>query len=371
MIGVGDRRTRYRRNDLLAVDLFAGGGGLTLGLKLAGFHVLGAVEIDDLAVETYRMNHPEVEIRQQDILLLDAKEFRKALGIRKGRLDLLAGCPPCQGFSALTTKNGAKTIDDPRNSLVKEFVRFTEEFRPKVVMLENVPGLANDPGFHDVVRELGSFGYTVEFRILNSAKFGVPQRRRRLILLAGLYGRVPFAEAAETPEITVREIIGMLPEPGDSGDPLHDLPEKRSERVRRIIQTIPLDGGSRSELPEDLILDCHRRGNGFKDVYGRMAWDAVAPTITGGCVNPSKGRFLHPSQHRTITLREAALLQGFPRDYRFSLRKGKYAAAMVIGNALPPEFIRRHAVKVKQYIRRRYIRKTTEPGKTRQNRRMT
>lgn len=342
-----------QNSQFIAMDLFAGGGGLTLGLKDAGFRVVGAVEIDDLASETYEKNHSEVKLWKRDIRSLTGDEVRQTLRLRKGQLDLLAGCPPCQGFSSLTTMNGSKIVDDPRNSLVWEFVRFVEELQPKAIMLENVPGLAKEADFKAVRCELEELGYTVDVQIRNSAKFGVPQRRRRLILLGGRYGQVPFPEEEEGPPITVRDKIWGLPEPGMSGDPLHDIKEERSPRVRRIMELIPMDGGSRSDLPDDMVLPCHRRGTGFKDVYGRMAWDAVAPTITSGCINPSKGRFLHPSQPRAITLREAALLQGFPAHYWVSLRKGKYAAAVVIGNALPPEFIRRHAVSVDAYLRRR------------------
>jgi DNA (cytosine-5)-methyltransferase 1 len=146
----------------------------------------------------------------------------------------------------------------------------------------------------------------------------------------------------------VRQAIGALPPPGDSGDELHDLPEKRSEKVAQIIRAIPTNGGSRSALGSQQ-LECHKRIDGFKDVYGRMRWDDVAPTITGGCVNPSKGRFLHPDQNRTITLREALLLQGFPADYQISLARGKFAAAELIGNAIPPPMVASYALSLRPY----------------------
>jgi DNA (cytosine-5)-methyltransferase 1 len=126
--------------------------------------------------------------------------------------------------------------------------------------------------------------------------------------------------------------------------------EKRSDKVKEIIRLIPKNGGSRLDLGAENQLKCHQKCDGFKDIYGRMAWDDVAPTITGGCFNPSKGRFLHPTKNRTVTLREAALLQTFPTTYFFSLRRGKSSAAQMIGNALPPEFIRRHATRIFQYV---------------------
>jgi DNA (cytosine-5)-methyltransferase 1 len=131
---------------------------------------------------------------------------------------------------------------------------------------------------------------------------------------------------------------------------MHDHSANRTEKIVELIRKIPKDGGSRAHLGDEQQLACHKRLDGFYDVYGRMAWDAVAPTITSGFVNPSKGRFLHPSQNRTITLREAALLQTFPSYYRFPLDRGKYAAAALIGNALPPEFIRRLAIPVRRYL---------------------
>jgi DNA (cytosine-5)-methyltransferase 1 len=146
---------------------------------------------------------------------------------------------------------------------------------------------------------------------------------------------------------TVRQFIGRLPSPRQSRDPLHNYTTNTSEVVRVRISRIPRNGGSRSALGIRGQLPCHKRLNGFRDVYGRMAWNRPAPTITGGCINPSKGRFVHPQSHRPITLREAALLQTFPKSYRFSLERGRYPVALLIGNALPPEFIRRHAIALK------------------------
>lgn len=156
--------------------------------------------------------------------------------------------------------------------------------------------------------------------------------------------------AEEARSVTVRDTIGALAKAGRSGDPLHDCPETRGPRVLNLLVRVPKDGGSRSDLGSENQLACHQRCDGFKDVYGRMSWDDVAPTITSGCVNPSKGRFVHPDQNRSITLREAAMLQGFPRSYKFSLRRGKFAAAEMIGNALPPEFVKRHALQIRARV---------------------
>ena len=321
----------------VAIDLFSGCGGLTLGLKRAGFRVIGAVEIDPLAIETYRANHKRIVTWPQDICTLPVVQVMRRLKLRPGQLDLLAGCPPCQGFSTMTTLNGRLERDDPRNDLVFEFVRFVRGLRPKAVMMENVPGLAKDKRIRQVVAAMRAMGYHCTRDVLDAANYGVPQRRRRFILVAGRGGEIPFGQPARRKR-SVREALGKLGKRARL-DPLHNFPERRTERVKRIIRLVPRNGGSRLDLGPRSQLECHRKCDGFKDVYGRMAWDDVAPTITGGCFNPSKGRFLHPVRHRTITLREAALLQTFPPSYFFSLRRGKSHAAQMIGNALPPEFI--------------------------------
>lgn len=341
-----------------AMDLFAGGGGLTVGLKQAGFRVVGAIELCPLATETYRRNHRKPYIWNKSISDVSTDEVMHKLGIQKGELDLLAGCPPCQGFSNIRTRNGKLSINDPRNDLIFEFQRFVVELLPKAVMMENVPGLSKDARLVKFVEKLQSLGYWVEHKVLDVALYGVPQRRRRTVLLAARNLAVTWPEPA-TELVTVRKIIGDLPKPGLLGDPLHDLQRRHSEKVTALIKKIPRNGGSRSDLSLDEQLPCHRRISGFFDVYGRMAWDDVAPTITSGCINPSKGRFIHPSQNRAITLREAALLQGFPPNYWFSTKKGIESVAEMIGNALPPEFARRHAAKIRSLL----IKSKTKLGK--------
>lgn len=339
---------KIKNKKLKAIDLFSGCGGLTQGLKDAGFNVVGAVENNKVFIETYSMNHGEVHVWDEDIKKVDPKKMMSALKLKRGELDLLAGCPPCQGFSTIGTKDSG----DKRNDLVFEFLRLVEKFLPKAIMMENVPGLFKDGRMMKVLRRLHELGYDYGDTpaILNVAEYGVPQRRRRMILMAGRKGRINLAEKIGVKK-TVREAIGSLKSPGQSGDPLHDYPEKRTEKVLKIIKKIPKDGGSRRKLALEDQLPCHQRcSGGFKDVYGRMRWDDVSPTITGGCTNPSKGRFLHPDQHRAITMREAALLQTFPMGYKFSLTGGKGTISLMIGNALPPEFIKRHAVRIKKYL---------------------
>jgi DNA (cytosine-5)-methyltransferase 1 len=242
----------------------------------------------------------------------------------------------------MRTLNGNRSNRDKRNDLLFEFLRFVEALRPKAVMMENVPGLAKNGRFKRFCARLAELGYIGEYDVLDAAKYGVPQRRNRLIYLAGFKKAVTFAKPRKKVK-TVRQAIANLRAAGRSGDGLHDIPERRSPEVHRIIKRIPTNGGSRTGLSPAQQLNCHKSCDGFKDVYGRMAWDKVAPTITTGCFNPSKGRFLHPVRNRAITIREAALLQGFPKRYKFNVKHGKIALALMIGNALPPPFIAAHA----------------------------
>lgn len=331
-----------------AIDLFCGCGGLTEGLKQAGFDVVGAVDNNKVFLETYKLNHPGVSVVEDDIRKINIGEFMDSLGVKKGELHLLAGCPPCQGFSTV----GTKDPEDKRNNLVFEWLRFVEEFMPKSVMMENVPGLAKDGRSRKVVERLKELGYYTGDMpmVMNAADYGVPQRRRRMLIIAGFGKRIKIKRGTGKKK-TVREAIGNMETPKESDDSLHAYPEKRSNKIIKRIKMIPKDGGSFRTLPRVHQLKCHRgKDRGFRDVYGRMKWDDVSPTITGGCTNPSKGRFLHPEQDRSITLREAALLQGFPRDYEFSLTGGKGAVSLMIGNALPPLFIKEHAMEIKKAL---------------------
>jgi len=330
-----------------AVDLFCGAGGLSEGLRQAGYDVIGAVEIDALACRTYKLNHHGVKLWEIDITQLNGRAMMEALRLEPGDLDLLAACPPCEGFSRIRTKNGARGIRDPRNDLIFDTLRIIRSMRPKSIMLENVPGLAKNKRYTAFCDKLESLGYHIKWDILNTADYAVPQRRRRLVLVGSTIGKPEFA-AKVVGHKTVRDTIGNLRHPEQSRDVLQNYSTRRSKKIEDLFKRIPRDGGSRAALGFEDQLPCHKRFEGFWDVYGRMSWDKPAPTITAGCINPSKGRFLHPSENRAITLREAAMLQTFPRRYRFLLDQGRYSVASLIGNALPPEFIRRHALMLKE-----------------------
>lgn len=335
------RRKRDFKEPLTAIDAFSGCGGLSVGLGRAGFRVVAAVEVEPTARAVYAINHPNVPLLR-DIKRVGGKRLLHSIGLRVGQLDLLAGCPPCQGFSRLRTKNKGRSVGDPRNDLISEFQRLIRSMRPRMVMLENVPSLKGDYRLRCLRDSLESAGYKVVVEVLNAGDYAVPQRRKRLILLASRIHQPQIAPKSPK-KVTVRDALRGVIHPSRSRDALHRIPERRSATVREIIRLVPKDGGSRRDLPRKYQLDCHRRCDGFGDTYGRMAWDALSPTITSGCVNPSKGRFIHPSDNRTITLREAAILQGFPRSYKFDVSIGKEAIALMIGNALPPPFIAAHA----------------------------
>ena len=318
---------------LTAVDIFSGCGGLSSGLKEAGFQIAAAVEIDGKAQATYRLNHPSVRLYAQDIRTLDPAQVMKDTGLKAGRLDLLAGCPPCQGFSRLRTKNQKTSVKDDRNNLVAEFVRFVKVLNPKTIMLENVPALAKDGRFARMRNQLAELGYAMAIHVLDAADYEVPQRRKRLIMLASRLHTPQIAPKAGN-RVTVRQALAGVGAPSTTKDKLHGMGENRSQAVRDLIAHIPKNGGSRVDLGQDQQLDCHKRSDGFNDVYGRMIWDDVSPTITSGCHNPSKGRFLHPSYNRTITLREAALRSMAPCSRAENTSRNAFTAGR--SKTLPP-----------------------------------
>jgi DNA (cytosine-5)-methyltransferase 1 len=327
-----------------AVDLFCGSGGVTAGLKAAEWTVIAAVDNDPAASETYRLNHPEVLFIEDDITAPStADSLQQAVAGQP--IDLLIICAPCQPFSSQNRKRG----NDAREQLILKSLSLVEVVDPTLIFFENVPGLAG-PSYRtilDQVRlELTRLGYFMTDPLVkDAAEFGVPQRRRRCIMVASKdrAGLLAFASAdLRQPERTVHDAISrlMLLDSGDKhpSDPLHCARTHSAIALDRL-RAIPRDGGSRSSLPPSLVLDCHkgRDSNAFPDVYGRMSWHNVAPTLTTGCTDVTKGRFGHPQQDRAITLREAARLQTFDDDYRFAGNGSEIARQ--IGNAVPPAML--------------------------------
>src|SRR5579859_6259651 len=226
------RRTRTNRvnGGKTAIDLFSGSGGLTQGLKKAGFNVIAAVEIDSLAVKTYTRNHPEVLVFEKDIQDLSCRTLLRKVQRKKGEIDLLAGCPPCQGFSTLKTLNGATQVRDKRNDLVFEYLRFVREIRPRAIMLENVPGLATDKRMKKLSAALDELGYKCRFEVLDAQEFGVPQRRKRLILVGSLFGEIGFGRRTTKRKTVWQAFRGLAAR--KRRDPLHDTrTTKRSDRI--------------------------------------------------------------------------------------------------------------------------------------------
>lgn len=331
-----------------SVDLFAGCGGLTEGMHKAGFKTRVAVELMPVAVKAYKLNHPETTVIQKDIRSVTADEIKNCL---KGEeLHLLAGCPPCQGFSSVRRLNKKENAEDDRNDLVNEYFRLVRELKPKTIMMENVPALKDYDLFKEIVAELDKLGYRPKVKILNVKDYGVPQSRRRLVLVGSLLGELNAAKAPGI-KVTVEQAIGKLPSPISSDDPLHKVAAKHTPTVLERIKLTPKDGGSWKDLPEKYTLKCHKASNvGFNDIYGRLRWKDYSTTITGGCLNPSKGRFLHPEQDRVISPREAAILQSFPETYKFPLDIPKQALALLIGNALPPEFSYHQSMNIHKHL---------------------
>lgn len=346
-----ENQLEHEYSPMTAIDLFSGGGGLTVGLKRAGFKVVSAVEIEPHAFSTYKANHPDVKALKQDIRTIHGTDL-KALSLNN-EITLLSGCPPCQGFSSLTSKNKK---EDPRNLLIEHFGRLVEEIQPRAVMMENVPGLAQRGNslFQKFIEKLQALGYEPEYSVLQVANYGVPQSRRRLVLFAGKGFKIPIPESTHSRDgenglkkwRDVESVIkGMehpltLTESRSVGGPQvcnwHIVRTLSPENKRRLRNAKP--GKGWTKIPKKYRPECHKdRKAGFSNVYGRMTWDQVAPTMTGGCTTFSKGRFGHPEEDRTISVREAALFQTFPEDYIIDTPHMDHACN-IVGNALPCDF---------------------------------
>jgi DNA (cytosine-5)-methyltransferase 1 len=324
---------------IVAIDLFCGAGGLTLGLERAGVKVAAGVDLDDRFRWAYEKNSRS-SFLHANVARLSAEDLKPFYA--RARVRVLAGCAPCQPFS---TYGRTRSAPDDRWALLKSFARIVSELRPDVVTMENVPGLRDHEVFDRFVSSLHDNGYGVGHDVVDCANFGVPQHRRRLVLVGVLQGRaaLPRSTSSEAPS-TVRDAIGHLSPlragETDPRDPLHVASRLSPLNMARIRASQP--GGTWRDWPEDLRAACHRRGTGrtYPSVYGRMRWDEPAPTITTQCYGFGSGRFGHPEQDRAISLREAALLQSFPPDWQLfpqGTRPILKAGGTAIGNAVPPK----------------------------------
>lgn len=370
-----------------AIDIFSGCGGVSCGLTLAGFKVKAAVEIKDSAAKTYLSYPPLAHVNllhgaeSGDICKLSGSDILKAAEIKKNEIYLFAGCPPCQNFSRQNPNNPHKPLAE-RKKLLFEFLRIIEELEPPFILMENVPGIKTNSNkeildeFLSRLREK----YVVVDDILNSADYGVPQIRRRYVLHAVridinvelieenfIFGLPRATHSAQKdgellPWKTVREAIGDLPriqageEFIDAKGHIHNHKCANLDEINiKRIQAIRANGGSRTALPEELVLNCHKKKSkngkifdGHKDVYGIMDADKPAPTMTGGCLFYSKGRYGHYAQDRAISIREAARLQTFPDDFIFG--DSLTASALQIGNAVPIDLVKASGMVLKQAI---------------------
>lgn len=339
------------------VDLYSGSGAVTAALKRRHFRVVAAVDSDPVACATYRLNHPSTRMIEGDIRRIDPREIRRK-DLKGRNLDLLVVCAPCQPFSSQNRKRRA----DDRSRLILEAGRFARILKPKLIFFENVPGLASEKHAHLIEalkKALGRDYRLSEPHRIDASDYGVPQRRIRCIMFAGRRTAPPELPAKSMPDgkrITVKAAIGKLRRlksgEADPKDSLHCARRHQDIALRRLA-AIPKDGGSRSALPPKLRLACHA-GIGkakFSDVYGRMRWTDVAPTLTTGCTDVTRGRFAHPDDDRAITLREAALLQTFPPSYRFS---GTWSDIETqIGNAVPGRLVDAFVGTFRDAVRRR------------------
>lgn len=321
----------------IAIDAYAGAGGLTLGLERAGFRVALAFDNDPISVDTHRKNIPG-NVALLDAAVIGGAELLDRAGVQRGEVDLLAGGPPCQGFSL--QRRGAR--HDQRNLLVLRFLEWITQVMPKSFLIENVPSIRGVRGrelMGTVEQAAAGLGFTLYATILDAAFYGIAQRRRRAFLVGVRRGlRFEWPEPSTSELLTVQHAISDLPSPPLDGSPHREIPNHyREARLsalnRERIRHVP-EGGGREDLPSHLWLSCHANGHRHLDTYGRLSWAEVSSTITARFDSFTRGRFGHPTEDRSITLREGARLQGFPDEFVFLGNREQ--GARMIGNAVPP-----------------------------------
>lgn len=338
---------------IACVDLFCGAGGLTHGFVKEGIPVVAGIDLDPACAFPYEANNPGQFI-QADIKQLEVDQLNQLFD--GGDLRILAGCAPCQPFSTYAQRYELDGKDG-KWGLLYEFARLAKGTRPDVITMENVPTVAKHEVFHDFVDTLKRLGYSVWFDVVDSSQYGVPQTRRRMVLLASRHGEIKMIEPTLEKPKTVRQAIGRLRalSAGEAAprDKLHVSSTLSEKNLKRIKVSKP--GGTWRDWPEHLVADCHRAESGrtYPGVYGRMEWDKPAPTMTTQCYGFGNGRFGHPEQDRAITLREAAIIQSFPRDYAFIPDGGDVnfkVLGRLIGNAVPVDLGRAIARSISTHL---------------------
>jgi DNA (cytosine-5)-methyltransferase 1 len=342
--------------NMSVVDLFCGAGGLTHGFLQEKFHVTAGLDFDLTCKYPFETNNDSAKFIHANISKIKSKDINALFP--KNHKKILVGCAPCQPFSLYAH---ARKPKDGKWKLLYSFLRIIRDIKPDIISMENVPQLVkydNGKVFDNFVNGLKNEGYYVNYHIVNAQDYGVPQRRKRLILLASLYGEIKLLPPTHKDNpVVVKKAIGHLPpiEDGEycAHDKLHYSRKLNEMNIKRIKATSP--GGSWKSWDESLILDCHKKesGKAFGSVYGRMRWDDVSPTITTCCVGLGNGRYGHPEQHRAISLREAALLQSFPAKYDFidnTLNFSSSRIARYIGNAVPVRLGRIIARSIRKHL---------------------
>ena len=325
--------------EIRAVDLFCGAGGLTRGLEAAGIDVVTGVDIDPACEYPFTANN-SASFLKKSVEDVAASDFTDAL--RGASLTLLAGCAPCQPFS--TYSQGKAGPEDERWNLLNQFARLVKEMQPDLVTMENVPRLGKQAVFAKFVSDLMDDNYFVSHKVVDCADYGVPQHRQRLVLLASKHGPIEMIAPTVKTQFyeTVRDAIEELPplKAGDIclDDPLHQASELSALNLKRI--RVSKAGGTWRDWDANLVADCHKKKTGktYPGVYGRMPWDQPAPTMTTQFYGFGNGRFGHPHQNRAISLREGAILQSFPRGYKFVAEGDPVyikTIGRLIGNAVP------------------------------------
>lgn len=331
------------KKKLKVIDLFCGIGGLSHGLIKEGLDVVAGIDNDSSCKFGYEYNN-KAKFIHRDILCVDAKKINQLFGDRNKTIRVLVGCAPCQPFSKLNLKQ----ITEKQLEPLEKFACLIKETLPDIVSMENVSSLANIKKyriFKTFIDTLKESGYEYKYEVVNVSDYGVPQSRKRLVLLASRFGKIELIKKThKNKKVTVRDVIKNLEyiNAGEisKSDPLHRARRLSPINLKRIKAT-PHDGGSSRSWNKDLVLACHKKDTGKtyqRSVYGRMYWDKPAPTMTTQCVGLGNGRFGHPEQNRAISLREAAIFQTFPKNYRFIDPKGSIAInhiAKFIGNAVP------------------------------------
>lgn len=341
--------------ELSVVDLFCGIGGLSKGLKSAGLNIKAGIDLDETCSFAFE-NNIKAEFIADNISEISGCTFKD--NYWGNDIKVLVGCAPCQPFSSHSNKNKKKQASEKWN-LLNEFFRIVKESNPDIVSMENVPNLSNQIIFEDFISNLENLGYYVSYQNVYCPNYGIPQKRRRLVLLASKAGYIDLIEKTHSKENykTVKKAIGNL-KPIKNGeididDPFHKVPKMSNKNLDRIKASKP--NGSWKDWNEDLLLECHKKESGstYTSVYGRMSWNEPSPTITTQFYNYGTGRFGHPTQDRALSLREGALLQTFPKNYNFFPKNSDVSIKTLgrhIGNAVPVKLGYVIGLSIKEHI---------------------